>query len=487
MRKKVVLYFFVLCLFPFTGYGQVQTFIREYTYRMSEEDSRRTARNKAHEQLRAMVLSEVGSLVQANYSSAMTVSGSNVEDLYREVITISTVGRVGLKVLDERFDEFTYWVKAELTVDVGAINEQLDKLARENREVSQRKEAQTQQNRQTEQVQAQITASERQITALANRETAARNQRNTTTARLNRSREERDRADREHNNALAFLSANPASAPARRAVEMASDSFEEAKANYDEMSLQAKIADEAWTAADSELKQERERLANLREQLRRLNSGETFEQIAARPSVPAPQQQQQASPSVADAPAQQRTAQQGGAAANEERAGMFLLSIRPEFVAGTSVMSAGATIEIGAILKNGFYLTGEIAGGAIYYGGGLNLGVCINRDGFVRNVLGVNAGYRNSVLTAEFTQNDKVYISKNGTNTSFGGAFWKLMFGNAGNFDISNKILFGQRNNPVSFRKNYNDGSDGFVYEEGLNITYSLSIGYTLTKRRQAR
>ena len=159
----------------------------------------------------------------------------------------------------------------------------------------------------------------------------------------------------------------------------------------------------------------------------------------------------------------------------------LLFSIRPEYVLGTSVNGVGGSIELGAISKNSFYFSTEINGGNIYFGGGLNIGGCFNKDGAIKNVLGLNAGFNNTLRLVEFKKDGKMLASKTGQNVSIAGAFWKLMFGGKNNFDITNKILLGYKKNPIA----YKESSREFVYDEWFNTTYVFSVGYTLTKNKR--
>ncbi|MCL1947914.1 MAG: hypothetical protein FWF51_12320 [Chitinivibrionia bacterium] len=159
----------------------------------------------------------------------------------------------------------------------------------------------------------------------------------------------------------------------------------------------------------------------------------------------------------------------------------FVFSFRPEYVSGTSVSGAGASIELGGITQNSFYFTGELSGGGIYGGLAFNIGGCANKDGAVKNVFGISAGLRNMLYYIEFTENGQKFITEGGSNISIFGGFWKLMFGDANNFDITNKILFGFRKNPIDYDKNNRE----VIYEESFNATYILSIGYTLTKSKK--
>jgi hypothetical protein len=177
----------------------------------------------------------------------------------------------------------------------------------------------------------------------------------------------------------------------------------------------------------------------------------------------------------------ERLARQSEIETKKENGAKFVFSFRPEFVSETSVMGAGASIELGGITENSVYFTGEFSGGRNYVGIGFNIGGCLNKDGAIKNVFGISAGLHGMAHIIDFTKNGEILTSQVGSNISVAGGFYKIMFGKKKNFDVTNKLLFGFRRNPVSYKH-----SIGYVtYEDGLNMTYILSIGYTLTKSKR--
>jgi len=159
----------------------------------------------------------------------------------------------------------------------------------------------------------------------------------------------------------------------------------------------------------------------------------------------------------------------------------FIFSVRPEFIAASKTIGVGMAVEAGAVLENGVYLTGELNGGGVYFGGGFNAGYLFNQNGTVKNILGLSAGYRNVLHYLDILKDDNPHRSARGDNICIAGAFWKLMLGKNHNFDITNRFLLGSRNNPID----YNMSTDEFIYKDGVNKTYVLSIGYTLIKRNK--
>ncbi|MCL2844982.1 MAG: hypothetical protein FWE23_05980 [Chitinivibrionia bacterium] len=281
MKQAVILCVFMVLVLPITALGQVRTFVKEHTLTMSDDDSRNSVRARAQEQLRTMILSEVGSFVQSNRSSAMTISGGNVEDIYREAVNISTQGRVSLRVLDERFEGPTYWVRAEMRVDVGEINRNLERKQREVEESERRRRLDAENAERTRRqndeavarLRSQIEISQKQVSELEAREAEAQTRRGVATASASRAKEAMDKAQNDHREAVALLGANPASQPAQRMVNITLEDFNSARRTHAEEEAKANTAENVWRTADTDLRREREHLEGLRNQLRQLNAG----------------------------------------------------------------------------------------------------------------------------------------------------------------------------------------------------------------------
>jgi tetratricopeptide (TPR) repeat protein len=99
----------VLCLAPDAAAGK-RTFEKEYTYRASDIDSKVTSRQIALEQVKRMLLEELGTYL---------VAETEAKDfrLSKDRITVLTAGFVQTEVLAEKWDGMTYYVKARITAD----------------------------------------------------------------------------------------------------------------------------------------------------------------------------------------------------------------------------------------------------------------------------------------------------------------------------------------------------------------------------------
>jgi superkiller protein 3 len=94
-------------------HAQKKTFVRDYTYQASEVDSKVTARTFATEQMRNILLSEVGQYLHVE----RTLKQDDTSEEFSQKIEAITAGIVEMKTLDEQWDGSTYYIKAEMAVD----------------------------------------------------------------------------------------------------------------------------------------------------------------------------------------------------------------------------------------------------------------------------------------------------------------------------------------------------------------------------------
>ncbi len=130
--KPLTILFFTSIFFVSITLGQQKTFIREYTYRASDADSKVSSREKALKEVKALLLEELGIYVESyvNYEVQEENGKLNKDFFTNEIKTISA-GISEAKILEEKWDGYNYYVKAELQADpddvVRRINQTLDK------------------------------------------------------------------------------------------------------------------------------------------------------------------------------------------------------------------------------------------------------------------------------------------------------------------------------------------------------------------------
>jgi tetratricopeptide (TPR) repeat protein len=121
--KKIISYLTCLSLFlaAVPLYAEIKTFIREYTYEASEIDSKMSCRAIALEQVKRLLLEELGTYVE----SVTVVRDYQVA---KDEITTLTAGLVQTTILGENWNGKEYWLKAKITADPQEVASSIEKL-----------------------------------------------------------------------------------------------------------------------------------------------------------------------------------------------------------------------------------------------------------------------------------------------------------------------------------------------------------------------
>jgi len=128
-----------------------QEFTREYEYIASEKDSKVSARENATEQMRAMLLREIGEVVIAEQKMESASSGNRfIYDNYSEKITAVAASMVKMEILTENWTGAKYFIRAKIVVDPSEVSKRANEvllnhkemktLQDKNREISQQVE-----------------------------------------------------------------------------------------------------------------------------------------------------------------------------------------------------------------------------------------------------------------------------------------------------------------------------------------------------------
>lgn len=107
---------------------RVKNIIKEYKYNVSDDDSKNTARNKALNQVKILILEEIGVFVQSYLEIDKTVSDKKYHSYFKEEIKNLTAGIVKTKIIDEKFNGKTYYVKASVLVDPDSVSEGITEI-----------------------------------------------------------------------------------------------------------------------------------------------------------------------------------------------------------------------------------------------------------------------------------------------------------------------------------------------------------------------
>ena len=104
------------------GSDTLKTFISEYTYRASDDDSKNSARNKALREVKIIVLEEVGVYVESYLNMKTTTTNAMQAQIVKEEIRTLTAGIAKVKILEEKWDGKNFYIKVEMQVDPDSVS-----------------------------------------------------------------------------------------------------------------------------------------------------------------------------------------------------------------------------------------------------------------------------------------------------------------------------------------------------------------------------
>lgn len=107
-----------------SGFAETRIFIKEYSYQASELDSKVSSRTIALEQVKRLLLEELGTYLQS-YTEVKNFQ------LNKDTVTALTGGIVQVKVIDEKWDGDTYWLKAQITADPKNVAKSIEVLKKD--------------------------------------------------------------------------------------------------------------------------------------------------------------------------------------------------------------------------------------------------------------------------------------------------------------------------------------------------------------------
>ncbi|GHT42657.1 hypothetical protein AGMMS49965_14640 [Bacteroidia bacterium] len=126
MKKQIICALALSSLWVGNVYAAKETFVREYTYKASEHDSKVAAKEKALTQMRVEFLEEeVGALVSTLLDMHLAEDEKGITKEYSRDVSSFTAGLVETKIISERWDGSSYYVEAELSADVDGLRKKL--------------------------------------------------------------------------------------------------------------------------------------------------------------------------------------------------------------------------------------------------------------------------------------------------------------------------------------------------------------------------
>ena len=132
---RINLIFTLLVLFiPNLVSAELKTFTKEYTYQASEADSKQTCRTLALEQVKRLLLEEIGTYLESQ------TEVKNFQ-LTHDQITTLTAGIVKTEIVTETWDGKEYKLKAKISADPDDVSAAIDNLRKDQQKVKAFEEA----------------------------------------------------------------------------------------------------------------------------------------------------------------------------------------------------------------------------------------------------------------------------------------------------------------------------------------------------------
>jgi tetratricopeptide (TPR) repeat protein len=122
---RIILFSFLFLLFiPHLASAETKTFIKEYTYQASEVDSKVSCRTIALEQVKRLLLEELGTYLES-------ITEVQNFQLTKDQITTLTAGIVKTEIVEEKWDGRAYWLKANIKADSKSVVKSIDGLRKD--------------------------------------------------------------------------------------------------------------------------------------------------------------------------------------------------------------------------------------------------------------------------------------------------------------------------------------------------------------------
>lgn len=115
--------------------AQEKVFVREYSYKAGEIDSKISSRANAVNQLRSILLLELGVYVQTEQILKTSEIGSEFSQDFVETIATLSAGITKLEILEEKWNGEVFWMKASIIIDPKSLEQSLKQLINDRQRV----------------------------------------------------------------------------------------------------------------------------------------------------------------------------------------------------------------------------------------------------------------------------------------------------------------------------------------------------------------
>ena len=114
---------------------QAKTYIRDYTYKASDADSKISSRTNALDQVKLILLQEIGTHIRQEINITKDGSGNSYAS---EDVEAITAGLTKVEIMDEKWNGETYYLKAKIDADTTRVLNALEAFKNEKSKESER-------------------------------------------------------------------------------------------------------------------------------------------------------------------------------------------------------------------------------------------------------------------------------------------------------------------------------------------------------------
>lgn len=121
MKRTLILILLLIFIIPTYANSESKIFVKEYTYQASEIDSKSSSRVIAIEQVKRLVLEEIGTYI---------ISETRIKNykLIKDEIITFTAGSIKMNIIDEKWDGHNYWLRASVTADPDDVARSVEEI-----------------------------------------------------------------------------------------------------------------------------------------------------------------------------------------------------------------------------------------------------------------------------------------------------------------------------------------------------------------------
>ena len=122
-----ILFLLLITISTSICHAKETSFIREYTYKASDLDSRVSARNNTLKLIKAGVLEEIVTYVYNDSKLEQSQTGNDFRSSFIQRTSTSSAGFLKARILEENWDGFEMKIKAKVTADPEKVRDELER------------------------------------------------------------------------------------------------------------------------------------------------------------------------------------------------------------------------------------------------------------------------------------------------------------------------------------------------------------------------